>query len=302
MFRNFGELVEKVKDNPVKKVMAVAEAGDEAVIEAVVRARNDGLVTPIYVGDEERIRAILKEMGQADNAEIVNALDGTAGQAAVDLVREGKAHVLMKGMMETREFLGPIVKKENELRTDKLMSHVVFFNIPNYPKLLMTTDGGMVMYPDLKQKKEIIENAVFALRAMGYELPKLAVVCAVEKLNRHMPPTLDAAELQRMNQEGEIKGCVVVGPISYDVALDKGIAELKGYDSPYCGDFDCLIMPNIEAGNILGKAYTVTCKSEMAGVIIGAKVPAIMTSRGSCADEKYNSIAMAALIASGMES
>lgn len=300
MYKNFDELVKAVKASTAKRVLAVAAAEDEAVIDAALHARQEGIAEPVFVGDAEKIRAILdKKTGGSAAFDVVGAPGGEAGQRAVDLIRDGSANILMKGLMETRDFLGPIVKKENELRTGSIMSHVVFFGVPNYHKLLMTTDGGMVMYPTLEDKRHIIDNATWALRAMGYEKPKHAVVCAIETLNPKMIETVEAAELQRLNEAGEIRDCVVVGPISYDVAMDKEIAHHKGFNSPYCGDFDCLIMPNMQAGNVLGKCFTVTVGAPMAGIIVGAKAPAVMTSRGSDANEKFYSIVMAALAAAG---
>lgn len=302
MFRDFDQLIEAVRRHPVKRVLAVAAAQDGPVIDAVVRAQREGLAVPIYVGNGQQIRELLRQRDvNPSDADVIHTPDGEAGQAAAALVRDGSAHVLMKGLMETRDFLGPIVKKENGLRTGRIMSHIVFFQLPNYHKLLMSTDGGMVMYPSLEDKKSIIENATSAFHAMGYACPKYAVVCAIEKVNPKMAETVEAAELMRMNRAGEITGCTVVGPISYDVAMDASIARHKGFDDPNTGDFDCLIMPNMQAGNILGKCFTVTVGAPMAGVIVGAKAPAVMTSRGSDADEKYFSIAMASLMAAGME-
>lgn len=299
MYKNFDELVKAVKASTAKRVLAVAAAEDEAVVDAALHALEEGIAEPVFVGDRAKIKAILDTKGGAAKYDIVDAPEGGAGQRAVELIQDGSANILMKGLMETRDFLGPIVKKENGLRTGKIMSHVVFFGVPNYHKLLMTTDGGMVMYPTLEEKRHIIDNATWALRAMGYQKPKHAVVCAIEKLNPKMLETVEAAELQRLNETGEIQDCVVVGPISYDVAMDREIAHHKGFESPYCGDFDCLIMPNMQAGNILGKCFTVTVGAPMAGIIVGAKAPAVMTSRGSDANEKFYSIAMAALAAAG---
>ena len=204
----------------------------------------------------------------------------------------------MKGLIETRDMLHPVVAKANDLRTGKLMSHVVFFsNVPNYHKLLVATDGGMVMYPTLEEKVGIVENAVEAMRKMGYEMPRVAVLAAIEKVNPKMRATVEAAELKRMNREGLIQHCIVEGPLSYDVAMDKAIAHHKGVDCEYCGDFDALILPDIDAGNILGKCLIVTAKAEMGGVIMGAKVPIVLTSRGSSAEEKFFSIAVASLMA-----
>ena len=301
MLRNFEELVKATRLAEQKRVIAVAAAEDGSVIDAVLRAQREKLVEPILIGDREKISELLRTKDEKpSDYDIVGVPDGTAGQRAAELVKDGTANVLMKGLMETRHFLGPIVKKENGLRTGRIMSHIVFFSIPNYHKLLMTTDGGMVMYPTLENKRDIIDNATVALRAMGYETPKHAVVCAIEKVNPKMTETVEAAELQKMNETGEIKDCVVVGPISYDVAMRRDIAEHKGYDNPHVGDFDCMIMPNMQTGNILGKCFTVTVGAPMAGIIVGAKAPAVMTSRGSNADEKFYSIAMAALTAAGM--
>lgn len=302
MLKNFESMAEIVRKNPIKCRLAVAAAQDGAVIDAVLNAEKEGIVEPLLVGDENTIKQLLVDRDADPSAYvIVDAAEGTEGQAAVDLVNSGKADALMKGLTDTKLFLGPIVKKENNLRTSGLMSHVVFNKLPNYDKLIMSTDGGMVMYPTLEEKKLIIENACVALKAMGYENPKFAVLCAVEKVNPKMPETVDAAALQEMNEKGEIAGCTVVGPISYDCAMSPTIAAHKGFKCPHSGDFDCLIMPNIQAGNILGKCFTVTCGAPMAGIIVGAKVPAVMTSRGSDASEKFNSIVMAALVSMGMK-
>lgn len=300
MLKNFEELVTAAKIHPALRRMAIPCAADGAVIEAALRASRAGLAAPVFIGNEGAIRTLLREQGENPaDFDIVRSVESECGALAAELVREGSAHILMKGLMETRDFLSPIVKKENGLRTGAIMSHAVFFQLPNYPKLLMTSDGGMVMYPTLEDKKHIIENATFALRSMGYVNPKHAVVCAIETVNPKMVETVDAAALAEMNANGEIRDCAVIGPISYDVAMSVPIAEHKGYACPYVGDFDCLIMPNMQAGNILGKCFTVTVGAPMAGVVLGAKAPVVMTSRGSSAQEKFYSIAMASLIASG---
>lgn len=301
MLKDFTELVNAAKASTRKNVLAVAAAEDGAVIDAALHAAREDIIEPVYIGDSAKIKALLQERGVSPaSCNVVDAPDGSAGQVAAQLVRDGEAHTLMKGMLETRDFLSPIVKKENGLRTGNIMSHIVFYDLPGYHKLFMTTDGGMVMYPTLEDKKHIVENAAMALRAMGYRQPKFAAVCAIEKVNPKMTESVEAAELQRMNESGELPGCVVVGPISYDVAMSPEIARHKGFACPYVGDFDAFLMPNMQAGNILGKCITVTMQASMAGVIVGAKAPAVMTSRGSDAKEKFYSIAMAALISAGM--
>ncbi len=300
MYANYEQIADAVRAHPQTKVIAVAAAEDEAVINAALHAQRERIAEPIFVGNGPKIKEILRTLDKnpADyNIEAVT--DGTAGQAAVELIKDGSAHILVKGMLETKDILSPVVNKANDLRLGKIMTHVVFFQLPGYHKLIVHTDGGMVIYPTLEDKRYIIENAVNTLLSMGYTLPKVAVLAGIEKVNPKMIETLDAAELKRMNQEGIIKNCAVEGPISYDVAMDAEIAHHKGYECPYCGDFDVLIMPNLVAGNILGKCYIVTAKALMTGIIVGAKAPIVMTSRGSTAAEKYYSIALAALTASG---
>ena len=174
------------------------------------------------------------------------------------------------------------------------MSHFVINEIPNYHKLLVTTDGGMLMYPDLEQKKHIIENAVDTLISLGYDKPKVAVLAAVERVNPKMPETVDAAKLKEMNQSGAIINCIIDGPLSYDITMNKESAKIKGVDSQVCGDADILIVPNITTGNILGKCLVYSAGAKMAGFIVGAKVPIVLTSRGSSSEEKYLSLVLCA--------
>ncbi|MEG1661787.1 MAG: phosphate acyltransferase, partial [Clostridiales bacterium] len=195
-----------------------------------------------------------------------------------------------------RDLLKPVVNKENKLHTGRVMSHVAFNKLSNYPKLIINTDGGMVIAPTLEEKKGIILNAVAALHAIGYVLPKVAVLAGVEKPNPKMPETLEAAALQEMNERGEISGCLVCGPLSYDIAISGEVAKQKKFPCPYAGDFDVLVAPNLAAGNILGKCWSFTAGSVMAGMIMGAKVPIILTSRGAPAEEKFLSIAIASLV------
>ena len=184
----------------------------------------------------------------------------------------------MKGKIQTSDLLRAVVNKEKGLRTGSVMSHLVIHELPTYHKLLAVTDGGMMMYPNVDEKKQIIENAVNTLIAMGYDEPKVAVLAAVETVNPKMPESVDAGILKEMNQRGEIKNCMVEGPISYDLTMSKESAEIKGFNSPVTGDADILIVPNITAGNILGKALVYSAGAKMAGFIVGAKVPIVLTS------------------------
>ena len=296
MLRNFEELAELVKANPVKKRIVLCCAHDEHSLDAVYEAFKEGVVEPVFVGKEDEIKAICAEHGfDFGDVKIYNEDDDVeAAKKAVELIREGKGDFLMKGRMQTADLLRQVVNKETGLQVGKIMSHVGLFKVPNYHKLVVLTDGGMLLAPDLEQKKKIIENAVEVLHALGYEDPKIAVMCGAEVLNKKAQESVDAAALKEMNLNGEITGCTVEGPISYDIALSKEIADFKKFDSPVAGEADAMIMPSMAAGNMVGKSWTVSSDGMMAGIIVGAKVPVVLTSRGSTAEEKFYSIALAA--------
>lgn len=299
VYNNFEQLIAKVKGNPERKRMAVAVAEDSHTLEAVISARDEGVVAPLLVGKKEKILNILKEIGaKVPEADIYDAEDDVeACRLAVKLVTENKADFLMKGKVDTKVILKAVVNKEDGLGQGKTMSHFTMFEVPTYHKLLVPVDGGMVTYPTLEQKKDIIENTVNTLISMGYDCPKVGVLACVEKVNPKMPETIEADELNQMNERGEIENCIVEGPISYDCAVDKEIADFKGYKSKIAGDVDVLIAPNIHAGNIMGKMLACTCKAKMAGFVVGAKCPIVLTSRGSSPEEKYLSIVVSAAAA-----
>lgn len=299
VFRNFDELIAKVKGLPGMKRMAIAVAADEHTLEAALVARKEGIARPVLVGDRALIGDILTKLGEdVADEDIYDVVDEVAAcEYAVKLVKEGKADFLMKGKVDTKVILKAVVNKENGLGKGGVMSHITIFEVPTYHKLLVPVDGGMVTYPTLEQKKAIIENTVSALLDMGYTCPKVGVLACVEKVNPKMPETVEADALAQMNRSGEIAGCIVEGPISYDCAIDKSIADFKGLESEIAGDVDILIAPNIHAGNIMGKMLAVTCRAKMAGFVVGAKCPIVLTSRGSSAEEKYLSIVVSAAAA-----
>lgn len=294
--RSFDEIITKVKNLPSRKRMVIAAAGEEHTLQAALHARKEGVVRPVLVGDKAEIERLLVELKECIPAEdIYDVPDAKEAAAkAVQLIREGKGDFLMKGYLDTSVILKEVVNKEHGLGKSGVMSHFTMFEIPTYHKLLVAVDGGMVTYPTLEQKKAIIENTVEVLRAYGYENPKVGVLACVEKVNPKMPETVEADAIYQMNVKGELEGCVVAGPISYDCAMDAEVAKLKQYKSPVAGDADVLVAPNIHAGNIMGKMLTITCKAKMAGFIVGAKCPIVLTSRGSSAEEKYLSIVMSA--------
>ena len=296
MLKNLEAMAELVKANPKKKRIVLCCAHDEHSLDAVYEAYKDGIVTPIFVGKEEEIKKISNEEGfDFGDVTIYNIDDDVeCAKKAVELIRNGEGDFLLKGKMQTADLLKQVVNNETGLQIGKIMSHVGIFEIPNYHKLVVMTDGGMLVSPDLEKKAKIINNAVETLHNMGYENPKVGVLCAAEKLNEKAQESVDAAALKEMNEKGEISGCIVEGPISYDIALNKDIADFKGFESPVAGDADILIVPNMAAGNMLGKSWCLTAGGEMAGIIVGAKAPIVLTSRGATAEEKFYSIVFAA--------
>ena len=297
---SFTQLEAQVKGMKEARRMAVAVAADAHTLEAALEARKEGLVSPVLVGDKAKILSILADMGETvPDADIYDEPDEAAAcEKAVALVREGAASFLMKGKVDTKVILKAVVNKEHGLGIPgAIMSHVTLFEVPAYHKILAPVDGGMVTYPTLEQKKGIIENTVAVLRKLGYDCPKVGILACAEKVNPKMPETLDAQALAEMNKNGEITGCIVDGPISFDCAIDKSIADFKGYESPVAGDCDILLAPNIHAGNIMGKMLVCFSGAKMAGFIAGARCPIVLTSRGSSAEEKRLSIVLAAAAA-----
>ena len=297
--KSFKELAAAASAMPVKTVVAVVEAHDNHTLEAVIEAKKDGIIEGLLIGNAEKIAEILTANGaNPADYEIIgtNSLEESL-QAAVENINAGKATAIMKGKLETGQFMKAIVNKANGLMAGGLLSLVGLYEHANYHKLLAVTDQGLNTYPDVNGKKNLIINAVGLLKKLGVEEPKVAVLAAVEKVNPKMPESVDGAELKKMNQEGEITGCIVEGPISFDLAVKQGAAAIKGYESPVAGDADVLVVPDIAAGNILVKCMTDYAGAMTAGTILGAKVPVIVTSRSAEASDKYYSIALAAYAA-----
>ena len=299
---SFDEILRSAGELPERAVMAVAAAADPHSLEAALEARRAGIAEPLLVGDRGAILSLLEGLGESvPDEDIIDASDPVQAAArAVALVREGRASFLLKGGLDTSVLLKAVVDREHGLSRGRLMSHFTIFQIPGYHKLLAPVDGGMVTYPTLEQKKQIIENTVEMFHALGYDRPKVGVLACVEKINPKMPETVEADALKQMNLRGEIGGCIVEGPISYDCAVSKEIADYKGFESPCAGDCDILLAPNIHAGNIMGKMLVSFAGAKMAGFIAGARCPIVLTSRGSSAEEKRMSIILAAA-ASGAE-
>lgn len=301
--KTFDSLIKKVQGSMLKKRVVVVAAHDKQTLEAVVKAEKDGIVEAILIGHGGKIGEILSGLKIDFDPDRIIDLEEDLDMAAkaVEMVRENKADFIMKGQIQTADLLRAVVDREKGLRTDRVMSHIAINEIPNYHKLIAVTDGGMIMYPDLEMKKGIIENAVATFKSMGYENPKLGILAAIEKENPKMPETVDASKLKQMNLDGRIEGCIIEGPISYDLAMSKDAAEKKGYNSPVAGDVDILIVPDISTGNILGKSLIFSAQSKMAGFIVGARVPIALTSRGASLEEKYLSLVLSASAAKRLD-
>ncbi len=287
-------MINRVTEHPFKKGCAVV-CPDEATMNAVLEAERMGLVAPFFYLDESRKTVLdqIESLPERGSCVIVETPE-EAAKKAVQSVHAHETDMLLKGNIDTAVLLKQVVNKSYGLLTGRLITHVGFLDIPAYHKLLVVTDGGMVMYPTLEQKRAILENAVTAMRGMGVETPKVACLAAVEKVNKRMPETLDAAELKAMNRRGEIVDCLVEGPISFDLAFSKEAARVKGYDSPVAGDADILLVPDFVAGNLLAKAMIHAGNGLFAGILAGAAAPVILTSRSSTSEEKINSIACSA--------
>ena len=291
----FQELKGRLHNLPPKAAV-VAAAHDEHTLQAVFAARRDGLIHPILVGHREEILSIARSLREElDPSQVVDAGDDPSCAArSVELIRSGAGAMLIKGMLQTGTLLKAVVNRESGIRSGEVMSHVAILDVPGYHKLLYVTDGGMVVAPDLEQKRHILKNALDFCRFLGYDCPKAAALCAVETVNPAMPETADGAALKQEAERGDFGPCLVEGPIALDLATDREAARVKGYRSPVAGDADILLAPSIAAGNLLGKSLYGLAGGEMAGVVLGAKAPITVNSRGATAEEKYWSILICA--------
>ena len=291
VLKSFKELREKVAQAEKKTVVIIC-AHDGHTLEAALKAKEEGLLNYILVGKKDEIISIGKELGFDINPQdVINSdTDEDAVRKGIDIIREGKADFIQKGLLQTGTILKGVLDKEHGIRGEGSISHTALLDIPSYHKVVGLTDGGMMLYPTLEQKKDIIDNAVKIFKGFGYEQPKVAVLAAVENVDPKMIETIHAAELKEMNQKGIIKDCVVEGPISVDLATRVESAKIKGYHSPVAGDADILVAPNIAAGNLMSKAIYVLGGAMMAGMIVGAKCPIALNSRSASYEEKYYSL------------
>lgn len=295
VYKDFKQLIDTNIANATKKTIAVVCAEDDHSLGAVMEAGRDGIAKPLLIAREDKLKPLLKPYEDYCDYEILPvANEGEALQAMVDVVQSGRADAIMKGLIQTGDLLKTVVSSESGLRTGALMSHMLVVKLPTYHKLLCVTDAALVTYPDVVQKRQMIDNTVGTLARMGFDTPKVGVLAAVDHLNPKMPESVEAAELKELNQKGEISGCIVEGPISYDLTISKEAAEIKGYESPVAGDADVLVCHNIAVANTLAKSLTFSASAVGGGMVVGAKVPIILTSRSSSQEEKYHSLVLAA--------
>lgn len=296
MIRSFQEVMQ-IARRKGPKTIAVACAQDEDVLLAVNNAYQEGIAKAILVGDQEQIEALAKGLKiDLKPFEIIDVKGlEEASLKAVELVSSGRAHMVMKGLVDTSIILKAVLNPEVGLRTGKVLSHVAVFDVPGYDRLFLVTDAAMNIAPDLATKAQIIENAVDVAQSLDILVPKVAVVCAKEKPNPKMPDTMDAVALVEMNQSGKLDGCLVGGPFALDNAVSSEAAKHKGINHPVAGYADILLAPDIEAGNILYKSMVFFARAKNAGIIVGAKAPIILTSRADSDEAKLYSIALGVL-------
>lgn len=293
-------LIDQAAGQP-KKTVAVAVAEDHEVIEAVAKAIKLQLAQFRLYGNQEKIIGMLQERGlqTSEHIEVIAAASSAeAAELSVKSVSNGEADVLMKGNIPTANILKAVLNKEWGLRKGSVLSHVAAFEVPNYDRLIFVTDAAMNIAPDVTQKAAIIQNTVEVAQAIGIDLPKVAPIAAVEVVNPAMQATIDAAMLTQMNRRGQIKNCVVDGPLALDNAVSQIAAEHKGIVSDVAGKADILLVPTIEAGNVLYKSLVYFANAKVGAMIAGAKAPIVLTSRADSAETKVYSLALAVATAS----
>ena len=278
---------------------AVAHPCERSALEGAVNAAQAGLITPALVGPRKEIEDTAKSAGiDLSNLEIIDAANSLeSARQAVALVREGRAEVLMKGSLHTDELMSAVVSRDGGLRTGRRISHVFIMDVPTYHKVLIVTDAAINIAPALEDKVDIVQNAIDLAISLGLEKPKVAILCAVETVNSKMPATLDAAALCKMAERGQIKHGILDGPLAFDNAISKDAAQTKGIKSTVAGDPDILLAPDLEAGNILAKNLSFLANADSAGLVLGARVPVILTSRADSVRSRIASCGVATLVA-----
>ncbi len=278
---------------------AVAHPCDESSLRGTLEAAEAGIISPILVGPGEKIRGVAKSFDlDIGGIEIVEAAHSqAAAEKAVELVRSGKAQLLMKGSLHSDEILGAVAKRETGLRTARRISHVFVMDVPTHPQTLFITDAAVNIAPDLPAKRDIVQNAIDLYAGLGLGVPKVAILSAVETVNPGIPSTIDAAALCKMADRGQITGGELDGPLAFDNAISPEAVRIKGIKSPVAGRAQILVVPNLEAGNMLAKNLSFLARADAAGIVLGARVPVILTSRADNVRSRMASCAVAMLLA-----
>ena len=301
MLRSFQDVLRKAKELEQEITISVAAAQDRDVLLAIKAAQDIGLGKAILVGDANLIKPLMIEIGLSLDTPILHEPDmSKVGLAAVALVRQGRAQVLMKGLINSSDFLRAVLHREEGLRTGRLLSHLVCLEIPGEEKVIFLSDGGMNIAPTLAEKKDILINSLLALHQIGIHCPNVALLAANEMVSPKMPATVDAQTLVALGGSGELPRCIIEGPIAMDVAINPEAGKHKGITSEIAGKVDLFLVPNIETGNVACKLLIYFAKAQMAGIVLGATHPIVLTSRAETPEGKLYSMALACLAASGM--
>lgn len=297
--KNFDDIINRVPKLPAPLRVVLAGSDGENMLQGLFQAQEKGFVQPVLVGDRARTMVQLEKLGLEN--EPYTLVDTPPGhnmtQAAIDIVNCGEGDILMRGNIPTRDFLMPVLDKKNGLRTDRFMSHVSLVSIPEYPKLLALSDMTVIVNPTPMQKKAIIKNTADALKAFGYENPKLALMALVENVNFHMPDTIEAQRLMSEQKQKPFADCELWGPIAYDLIISKEACRLKNYECPWAGGgFDGIIAQNLIAANTLIKSWLIHAHAVTCGAVVGAKVPIALTSRSAAVEESFLSLVFCAVL------
>jgi len=297
MLKNLNNLIDLVKSSSTKKRIAVAAAEDEELFEVAEKAIEMSIADFIFIGDQKKIKEIAKKINKNIEYNIIDQPDHRkAAEIAVKLVKEGQASAVMKGLIHTGVFLKAILNKESGINKSNLISQVSVFDKENGEELYLMSDCAMIIEPNLNEKKEIIENAVELAQKIGYELPKVALLSAIETVNPMIKDTIEAAVLSKMADRGQIRGAIVDGPFALDNAISKESSDKKGIKSKVAGQADILIVPNLQVGNVLHKSLTYFSHKDVASAVMGAEAPIIMTSRTDSVQSKLLTIALSCYI------
>ncbi len=296
---DFDVIVQRARsiNQPIR--VAIAGADVENVLQGAFDAQADGFVEPVLIGNYQKIKDLIDKLGYKDRKFDLQPVtdDTNVVQYAIEMINAGSADALMRGNTQTRDFLMPVLNKGNHLVDEGLMTHVVMVKVPEYEKILSISDATILVEPSIQQRKQVVANMVRALHVFGVDNPNIALLSLVEKPSFHMRDTVEAQTIIRDHMDEPIAVCNLVGPIPYDLIVSKEAARLKGYDCPYCGEFDGIVVPNLMAGNLLIKVLQMNARANSCGIIVGAKVPIAITSRSDSKEQAYLSLAACASLA-----